>query len=56
MSEPKSISPGKEDGVSNEGDCGVVALVVPDDEGEGRWLVGVNTDGGEGANVGMAPL
>ena len=34
--EPKSISPGKEDGVSSEGDCGVADLVGPDDEGEGR--------------------
>jgi hypothetical protein len=53
---PKSISPGNEDGVSSEDDCGVVALVGPDDEGEGTWLVEVNTDGGEEANVGTAPL
>lgn len=34
--EPKSISPGKADGVSSEDDCGEAALVGPDDEGEGR--------------------
>jgi len=34
--EPKSISPGKDDGVSNDDDCGVAALVGPDEEGEGR--------------------
>jgi hypothetical protein len=33
--EPKSISPGKEDGVSSEDDCGVAAFAGSGDEGEG---------------------
>ena len=34
--EPKSISPGKEDGVSSDDDCGVADFAGPDDDGEGR--------------------
>jgi len=54
--EPKSISPGKEGGVSSDDDWGVTAFVGPDDEGDGRWLVGENTDDGEVANDGTALL